>query len=128
MAVLVCTLWQENADELAVLESLDNGKPYAVARAVDVPMVRHIAKHEPMQLCVCAIDPRVSGHTNASACQSRSKRTWTRDARAPFGIKKLVCLNTVGILWAACGAVHRAPAVLRWLGRQDLWPDNPLHR
>jgi phenylacetaldehyde dehydrogenase len=28
----------ENLDELAQLESLDNGKPYAVARAADVPL------------------------------------------------------------------------------------------
>ncbi len=34
---------QENADELAVLESLDNGKPFSIARAVDVPAVRHAA-------------------------------------------------------------------------------------
>ena len=30
-------LMEKNADELARLESLDNGKPYAVAKAVDVP-------------------------------------------------------------------------------------------
>lgn len=29
-------LIEQNADELAALESLDNGKPYAVARAADV--------------------------------------------------------------------------------------------
>src|SRR5690606_5054136 len=28
----------ENVDELATLESLDNGKPYAVAKAADVPL------------------------------------------------------------------------------------------
>ena len=28
----------EHADELAQLESLDNGKPYAVAKAADVPL------------------------------------------------------------------------------------------
>jgi phenylacetaldehyde dehydrogenase len=28
----------EHADELAQLESLDNGKPYAVARAADMPL------------------------------------------------------------------------------------------
>ena len=28
----------EHADELAQLESLDNGKPYAVARAADIPL------------------------------------------------------------------------------------------
>ena len=30
---------QENQEELATLESLDNGKPYAVAKAADVPLV-----------------------------------------------------------------------------------------
>jgi hypothetical protein len=30
---------QQNLEELAVLESLDNGKPYDIAKSVDVPMV-----------------------------------------------------------------------------------------
>ena len=30
---------QENQEELATLESLDNGKPYAVAKAADLPLV-----------------------------------------------------------------------------------------
>ena len=30
---------QENLEELATLESLDNGKPYVIAKTVDVPMV-----------------------------------------------------------------------------------------
>ena len=30
-----------NADELAALESLDNGKPYAIARAADIPLSAH---------------------------------------------------------------------------------------
>lgn len=32
---------QENAEELAHLESLDNGKPLAVAKAADVPQVEN---------------------------------------------------------------------------------------
>ena len=32
---------QENLEELALLESLDNGKPYKIAKAADVPLVRH---------------------------------------------------------------------------------------
>ena len=36
----------QNAEELAQLESLDNGKPYAVALAADVPLVaRHLYHH-----------------------------------------------------------------------------------
>ena len=31
-------LIEENADELAMLETLDNGKPFALARAADVPL------------------------------------------------------------------------------------------
>ena len=31
---------QKHSEELATLESLDNGKPYAVALAADVPLVR----------------------------------------------------------------------------------------
>lgn len=34
-----CFLMQEHAEELAHLESLDNGKPLAVSRAADVPLV-----------------------------------------------------------------------------------------
>jgi phenylacetaldehyde dehydrogenase len=30
----------KNADELATIESIDNGKPFAVARAADVPLRR----------------------------------------------------------------------------------------
>ena len=41
LALTSSTLLQENADELAVLESLDNGKPFSIARSVDVPAVRH---------------------------------------------------------------------------------------
>ena len=32
---------QENLEELATLESLDNGKPYTIAKTVDVPMASH---------------------------------------------------------------------------------------
>jgi acyl-CoA reductase-like NAD-dependent aldehyde dehydrogenase len=32
-------LIEKNADELAQLESLDNGKPLAVAKAADIPLV-----------------------------------------------------------------------------------------
>ena len=32
---------QENLEELATLESLDNGKPYIIAKTVDVPMASH---------------------------------------------------------------------------------------
>src|SRR6478752_8346839 len=34
----ISELIEENADELAMLESLDNGKPYSVARAADVAL------------------------------------------------------------------------------------------
>jgi phenylacetaldehyde dehydrogenase len=34
----ISELIEENADELAMLESLDNGKPFTVARAADVPL------------------------------------------------------------------------------------------
>ena len=34
----ISELIEEHADELAMLESLDNGKPFAVARAADVPL------------------------------------------------------------------------------------------
>lgn len=30
---------QQHTEELATIESLDNGKPYDVAKSVDVPMV-----------------------------------------------------------------------------------------
>ena len=33
---------QENLEELATLESLDNGKPYSMAKAADVPLVSHL--------------------------------------------------------------------------------------
>eukprot|EP00243_Klebsormidium_subtile_P004722 TRINITY_DN18879_c0_g1_i1.p1 TRINITY_DN18879_c0_g1~~TRINITY_DN18879_c0_g1_i1.p1 ORF type:complete len:496 (+),score=204.07 TRINITY_DN18879_c0_g1_i1:148-1635(+) len=35
-------LIEQHADELAKLETLDNGKPYSISRAVDVP---HVVKH-----------------------------------------------------------------------------------
>jgi aldehyde dehydrogenase (NAD+) len=31
-------LMEKNADELAALESLDNGKPYSLSRGVDIPL------------------------------------------------------------------------------------------
>jgi phenylacetaldehyde dehydrogenase len=34
----ISELIEEHADEFAMLESLDNGKPFAVARAADVPL------------------------------------------------------------------------------------------
>jgi Aldehyde dehydrogenase family len=34
----VSELIEEHADELALLESLDNGKPFSVARAADIPL------------------------------------------------------------------------------------------
>src|SRR5262249_43219623 len=34
----ISELIEENADELAMLETLDNGKPFTVARAADVPL------------------------------------------------------------------------------------------
>ena len=36
---------QENLEELATLESLDNGKPYVIAKTVDVPMASHSVQH-----------------------------------------------------------------------------------
>ena len=33
---------QENLEELAMLEALDNGKPFAIAKAGDVPLVSHL--------------------------------------------------------------------------------------
>lgn len=35
-------LIEQHADELAKLETLDNGKPYSISRGVDVP---HVVKH-----------------------------------------------------------------------------------
>jgi acyl-CoA reductase-like NAD-dependent aldehyde dehydrogenase len=35
-------LIEQHADELAKLETLDNGKPYTIARGVDIP---HVVKH-----------------------------------------------------------------------------------
>src|SRR5205809_6478985 len=36
---------EANIDELAALESLDNGKPYAVARAADLPLTVKADRH-----------------------------------------------------------------------------------
>src|ERR1700755_1761286 len=41
----ISELIEENADELAMLESLDNGKPYAVARAADVPLAADLFRY-----------------------------------------------------------------------------------
>jgi hypothetical protein len=38
---------QKHAEELAVLESLDNGKPFHIARSVDVPLVRSLESSTP---------------------------------------------------------------------------------
>src|SRR5450432_1460184 len=38
-------LVEKNADELAQLESLDNGKPVAIARAADVPLVADMFRY-----------------------------------------------------------------------------------
>jgi len=41
----IAELIEENADELAMLESLDNGKPYSVARAADVPLAADLFRY-----------------------------------------------------------------------------------
>ncbi|MDQ6746297.1 MAG: aldehyde dehydrogenase family protein [Actinomycetota bacterium] len=41
----ISDLIEENADELAMLESLDNGKPYSVARAADVPLAADLFRY-----------------------------------------------------------------------------------
>ena len=41
----IADLIEENADEFAKLESLDNGKPLAVARAADVPLAADLFRY-----------------------------------------------------------------------------------
>ena len=41
----ISELIEQNAEELAMLESLDNGKPYAVARAADVPLAADLFRY-----------------------------------------------------------------------------------
>jgi phenylacetaldehyde dehydrogenase len=41
----ISELIEENADELAMLESLDNGKPFSVARAADVPLAADLFRY-----------------------------------------------------------------------------------
>jgi phenylacetaldehyde dehydrogenase len=41
----ISELIEEHGDELAMLESLDNGKPYSVARAADVPLAADLFRY-----------------------------------------------------------------------------------
>ncbi len=41
----ISELIEEHADELAMLESLDNGKPYSIARAADVPLAADLFRY-----------------------------------------------------------------------------------
>jgi phenylacetaldehyde dehydrogenase len=41
----ISELIEEHADEFALLESLDNGKPYSVARAADVPLAADLFRY-----------------------------------------------------------------------------------
>src|ERR1700727_1946252 len=41
----ISELIEQNADELAMLESLDNGKPFRVARAADVPLAADLFRY-----------------------------------------------------------------------------------
>ena len=41
----ISELIEENADELAMLESIDNGKPFSVARAADVPLAADLFRY-----------------------------------------------------------------------------------
>jgi phenylacetaldehyde dehydrogenase len=41
----IADLIEDNADELAMLESLDNGKPFGVARAADVPLAADLFRY-----------------------------------------------------------------------------------
>ena len=41
----ISELIEENGDELAMLESLDNGKPFAVARAADIPLAADLFRY-----------------------------------------------------------------------------------
>ena len=58
-----CPAMQENQEELATLESLDNGKPYAVAKAADLPLVSGPLLAHLKQQCSCAL-----GELAFSAC------------------------------------------------------------
>ena len=80
----MCGDVQKHAEELAVLESLDNGKPFHIARTVDVPLVRNL-------------------------------REGSSSRPSPYTAEVLTTHD----------AEHRAPALLRWLGGQDLWADDP---
>ena len=41
----ISELIEEHADELAMLETLDNGKPFAIARAADVPLAADLFRY-----------------------------------------------------------------------------------
>jgi Aldehyde dehydrogenase family len=41
----IADLIEEHGDELAMLESLDNGKPYGVARAADIPLAADLFRY-----------------------------------------------------------------------------------
>ena len=41
----ISELIEENGDELAMLEALDNGKPFAVARAADIPLAADLFRY-----------------------------------------------------------------------------------
>ena len=41
----IADLIEEHADEFAMLESLDNGKPYSIARAADVPLAADLFRY-----------------------------------------------------------------------------------
>jgi phenylacetaldehyde dehydrogenase len=41
----ISELIEENGDELAMLESLDNGKPFSVARAADIPLAADLFRY-----------------------------------------------------------------------------------
>jgi phenylacetaldehyde dehydrogenase len=67
---------EENADELAMLESLDNGKPYSVARAADIPLAA--SRWRP----TCSATWR-AGRRRSRAARRRSRRCRRRASTSP---------------------------------------------
>ena len=87
LMLALADLMEQNADELAELESLDNGKPVGLAKVVDVRLaVEHLRYFAgwPTKI-VGADDPRLRSRT--CTC-TRARSPWACAARSSRGTSR----------------------------------------
>ena len=77
----IADLIEEHADELAMLETLDNGKPLAIARAADVPLAADLFRY------MAGWATKIEGTTDPDLRRCRRRREYLAyTLREPVGV------------------------------------------